>query len=220
MGVMTKDAQIAAPPTADILAMLASIGGALDSDIAIVSDRLPELRRQARADPKRRGGAGSADAAKYSLGSTLTLLGLASVDPDTLTGFFARFNVTMRWMATLQHERGPLPFGELVTTALADPSRARWCRAWGVHLQWQYRKPLYDAAVSSFLASGRTGPKEKWRTLDVSDDQAALITIICRLRALPMPDFVTRGEAFEWIYEHGGNPDYWGSPAMPDDWKE
>lgn len=80
-----------------------------------------------------------------------------------------------------------------------------FCRQWGRILEWRYRKPLYDAAVTSFVESGHIGPKKAWRKHDVSDDQAALVAKLCDLLDEPPPRLETKGEAFEWIYARGGN---------------
>lgn len=189
----------------------------IDRRVAIVTESLGELRRQANALPKRRGGAGSRDAHNYALGSVLAMLGLAEVDDTALLGLFAHPAVMMRWVARELARSPNAMFGELIAAVLGDPSRSAWCKQWGRILQWRYRKPLYEAGVQSFIDSGRTGPHERWRSLDITQDQQALILTLADLLGEPIQDIRTRGEAFEWIRARGGNPTYWAEPILPPD---
>lgn len=205
---------------ADFVALMAMIDGtvlAIDREIGIVTDCLSELRRQARALPERRGGPGSRDARKYALGSVLAMLALADADDTALLGLFAHPPLMLRWMSRELVRAPGAGFGALIEAVLADEHRRGWCAQWGRILQWRYRKPLYDAAVQSFIDSGRTGLDEPWRAHDITQDQHSLILTLADLRGEPIPDIRTRGEAFEWIRERGGNPTYWAEPALPPD---
>lgn len=191
---------------------------AIADERSVVAEKLPELRRQARADPKRRGRDGT-DTIKYALGSVLVMLDCVRIDSAALIGLFANPDLMLRWMVEARQEHGPLTFAEMVAAAMADAQRYAWCKQWGICLQWRHRKNLYDASVTSFIESGRAGPREKWRRDDVSDDQADLIVRICGWLEEPLPDLSTKGEAFEWIYERGGNPTYWAEPQLPAEWR-
>lgn len=190
------------------------------SEMALIEETLPELRRQARAKPQRRGGKGSTDAEKYRLGSILTLLGFDGADDLTLLGFLACGDRALQWLAETRIEHGPMSFADAVKLALSDAVRADWCRRWGEYRRRVYKKAVYDASVTAFIESGKVGPKERWRRDEVTADQAGLIEDICETSSLPVPRLVNRGEAFEWIYAHGGNPTYWEMPAEPDEWKD
>ena len=74
---------------ARLLTRLTKVEDSAKSELELVEERLPELRRQARAKPKRRGGAGSTDADKYALGSVLKRCGFSADDELPLLGFFA-----------------------------------------------------------------------------------------------------------------------------------
>lgn len=203
-----------------LLAQLAVLQAQVSADIQIVEDKLPELRRIGKAAAHRRGGAGSRDARKYELGSVLVMVGLEGIDSKAMLGLFAHPVLMVRWLGQAAVETGRASLGELTAIALADPKRLAFCRQWGRVLGWRYRKPLYDAGVTSFVNSGRTGPNEPWRKLDITDDQATLIATLCSLLDQPLPDFLTRGQAFDWIYVRGGNPHYWNEPEIPQEWKE
>lgn len=212
---------IAPLPDAELAALLSTLDALdmqINADISLAEDKLPELRRLAKAEPERRGGAGSRDANKYALGSVLVMLGFEHVGDTVLLGLFAHPDLLLRWMAEVRQSGGPQSFDALIGRLLADPDRSAFCRQWGRILQWRYRKPVYDAAVTSFIESGRTGLKEKWRKHDASDDQMSLIAKLCDLLEEPPPNLRTKGEAFDWIHERGGNPEYWAEPAIPEAW--
>ena len=207
------------PPSPDGVAALRHaldrLDHRLDREAAIGATSLGELRRQYKAAPRRRGGPGSLEAQGYALGSVLMLVGAGEVDDTALLGLLAHPIRMLRWMAEAVAAGAGPKFGDVVTAVLADPARHGWCGQWGRILQWRRRKPLYDAAVASFLASGRTGEDEAWRALPPTDGQMALATTLAALLGDPVPDLATRGEAFAWIFARGGNPAYWQEPPLP-----
>ena len=205
---------------ADLLDSLLALECAAASELAMVEAKLPELRRQAKARPKRRGGKGSPDAEKYKLGSILALCGFSGADDLVLLGFFACGDPALQWLAEARLEHGPMSFAEAVKAALADPVRADWCRRWGEYRRKVHKKAAYDASVTAFLESGKAGPRETWRRSEITSDQFDLIEDICDASGLRPPDLANRGEAFEWIYARCGKPAYWQAPEEPDEWKE
>lgn len=192
-----------------------AIEGRLEGSIAEINENIGELRRLARAEPHRRGGPGSKDAKKYELGSTLVLLGFADIDARELTGLLAHPKLMLRWIAEAVLSLPSASLAELVRLALNGEERRAFCRQWGRIIEWRYRKPLYRAAVASFIKSGKAGPDESWRTLHVTEDQSYLIGVLTRLLDEKAPKLQTRGEAFEWILDRGGNPQYWREPPLP-----
>ncbi|RYY23283.1 MAG: hypothetical protein EOP62_20715 [Sphingomonadales bacterium] len=217
---MTTTALLSDADLAALLSMLDALDGEIQADIEVVEEKLSELRRQAKAASQRRSGAGSRDAHKYALGSVLAMVGLETVEPRVLLGLFAHPDLLLRWMIEARSACGSANFGELIARIFADPARVSFCRQWGRILEWRYRKPLYDAAVTSFVESGHIGLKKVWRKHDVSDDQTALVAKLCDLLDEPLPHLETKGEAFEWIYARGGNPQYWAEPPIPDEWRD
>lgn len=145
------------------------------------------------------------------------MLGFERLDDTMMVGLFAHPDLMLRWLVAAR-EQGPATFVNLVSRVLADPVRAAWCRDWGTYLRWERRKALYDAEVTSFIASGRTGPKERWRRDPVTVEQAWLIELVCELNGLPDPALTTKGDAFEWLYAAGGDPRFSVKPAMPVAW--
>ncbi|WP_343343444.1 hypothetical protein WJT74_07870 [Sphingomicrobium sp. XHP0239] len=203
-------------PVADVLKRLGESQRLMEGDIEIVREGISELRRLSQAASHRRGGAGSRDAKKYELGSVLWLHGLGDLDAQTLTGLLAHPALLLRWLGQELIRDESAPVVVLVARLLSQPGRAAFLKQWGRILEWRYRKPLYDATVSSFLESGRTGPDEAWRSRDIKIEQQALMDTLADLLEIDDPQLKTRGEAFDWIYKYGGNPTYWREPPIPD----
>ncbi|MEH3100601.1 hypothetical protein [Sphingomonas adhaesiva] len=69
------------------------------------------------------------------------------------------------------------------------------------------------------LASGKAGPDRRWRKRDITAAQLFLIRTLEALLGATFPDPpdapATRGDAFDWIHAHGGNPTYWQEPPLP-----
>lgn len=198
-----------------LLARLRSLERDARSETILVEQSLFELRRQARARPQRRGGEGSADAEKYKLGSVLVQLGFAGADDLALLGLLASGDRALQWLCEARLERGALPFAELVSAVVSKPGRLGWCREWGTYHWRRHNKRAYDAAVSSFIEKGPTDAKARWRKHAPSDDQIALISKLCDLLGETLPKSMTKGEAFDWIFERGGNPAHWQEPTEP-----
>ena len=209
-------------PARDVAALLLRLGGIearIASEVDITQAKLSELRRQAKARPRRRGGAGSADTRKYAIGGAVVMLA-GEIDATTFLGLLGQTDMLLKWMAEARLAHGPLGFGALVAAILADPRKADWCRRWGAIFEWHHRKALYDAGVANFEASGRTGLGELWRRDEFTDEQALLVQTLCTLLGLTDPDVPNKGAAYEWIKQHGGNPEYWAPPSHPDDWSD
>lgn len=207
------------PQLAEILAKLDQISDELAGDAAIVEVDLRELRRLQKAAPHRRGGPGSRDARKYELGSVLVMAGLEDVDAKLLLGLLAHPLLMLRWLAGALIQRPPASLAELLETVLTDPAKRDFCVQWGRVLGWRYRQPIYAASITSFLESGKMGLNEPWRQKNVTTDQAALVTTLCELLDEQPPELANRGEAFEWIFDRGGNPEYWLEPENPKEWR-
>lgn len=208
----------------DFARLRAAIDGTsqqLEAKIAAEDAQLRELQRQAHAMDKRRGGPGSADARKYALGSALVMLGLGEVDDTALLGLLSHSDRIPRLIDRLPRHDGDTSFAGQVRALLADPAIGPWCRQWGRVLQWRQRAPLYRAEVERFITSGRTGPDERWRKRDITAAQLFLIRTLEELLGVTFPDSTetpaTRGDAFDWIHAHGGNPTYWQEPPLPTD---
>jgi len=206
----------------DFARLRAAIDGTsekLEAKIAAEARRVQELRRQAHGMDKRRGGAGSVDARKYALGSVLVLIGLGDVDDTALLGLLSQVSQVSQLRDRLHAEYSDGGFADRVKALLADPAIGPWCRQWGCVLQWRQRAPLYHAEVERFLSSGKADPRAAWRKRDITAGQLFLIRTLEDLLGRHFPDSPgappTRGDAFDWIHAHGGNPAYWQEPSLP-----
>lgn len=187
----------------------------VDAAARICEASISDLRRQHHALTKRRGRGRSADASNYALGAGLALVGMEGVDDTALVGLMAHPDQMLVWIAQVRRTGAGPMFGDLVKAVFTDQACYAWCHQWGRILQWRRRKSLYDAAVTSFMTSGKAGPKARWRREEISDDQAALIATLAHILGEALPDVANRGEAFDWIDVRGGNPTYWQEPASP-----
>lgn len=194
---------------------VADMTAKIDAATSICGASISDLRRQHHALTKRRGRGRAADASNYALGAGLVLVGMEGVDDTALVGLMAHPDQMLGWLAQVRRTGAGPMFGDLVKAVFTDQACYAWCLQWGRVLQWRRRKALYDAAVTSFMSSGKAGPKARWRREEITDDQAALITTLAHILGEPLPGLANRGEAFEWIYARGGNPTYWQEPASP-----
>lgn len=207
------------PGLAALLARIDELQATIASQEVAVREKLPELRRQARARPHRRGGNGSADARKYAIGGAVMML-VGDIDPAMLVGLLAQTDVMLKWLARERLAHGPRSFNQLLGAIFADPRKAQWCERWGRLIIWSNRKALYDANVARFEQSGKAGPDAAWRRKTVTNDQDALVELLCGLLNLAKPVLDCRGAAYEWIKRHGGDPANWAPPAHPNQWSD
>lgn len=83
-------------------------------------------------------------------------------------------------------------------------------------VRWNWLCELYVAETATFLESpaGRD-PKARWRGKAPTAEQTYIAAQICLDLQLEPRSFATRGEAFDWIQEQGGNPRFWVEPSKP-----
>jgi hypothetical protein len=118
----------------------------------------------------------------------------------------------------------------LIPIALANPSEsisgllrllfaseAGACiREWGVWSRLTWLRNLYIKETVRFLLTRKgQDTKQRWRSERVTARQKHLIREISRALELLEPVFATRGDAFEWIKGHGGNPRFHTPPPTP-----
>ena len=66
---------------------------------------------------------------------------------------------------------------------------------------------IYDKELSEWQEWHRQNPgKDDWRSRKPSKGQIMLIERITDDRSVEVPPLLNRGEAHDWIEQHGGNP--------------
>jgi|TARA_Y100000815_G_scaffold270771_1_gene296076 hypothetical protein len=147
------------------------------------------------------------------LGGLLLTIGFENIDYYALYGLMAHPDHLLKWAIEARQRSASQDLARLIEQIFDDDRRAERCAEWGRYLSWIRVRTLYEAEVTSFIASGKTGEKQLWRRDPVSSKQLYLIAQICRLEGVANPNFAKKGNAFDWLYARGGNPRYLNRPA-------
>ena len=102
---------------------------------------------------------------------------------------------------------------------LSQPAVLEWARAKGIWLQWKRLEAVYRKEIIDFRNSDafhRAG----WRRRSITAAQHYMIGEIGRILGVPKPELATRGQAFNFIADHGGNPRFLVEPPVPADFWE
>lgn len=178
-----------------------------------------EIRHEIKQYGKRRCDVeASRDNLKYHLGyafeahdaldfPSLALTGLLAMEP----GHFSRIFDDVEEEDVDETVLGMLRY------ALAKPDVLAWCTQMGVWLQWKRLEVVYHIEVTAFKKSDAF-KRSGWRRKSATSNQRYLIGQICRILDIPVPKIVQRGQAFNFIDSHGGNPRFWIEPAKPAPW--
>ena len=181
---------------------------------------LSNLKREIHQYGKRRCDVeASRDNLVYYLGFAFEANHALDLDSLAITGLLS---LPMEAFAAIfQGEDEELPplLTDYLRYALEQPAVLEWARAKGTWLQWRRLEVLYREAVDDFLNSNAFH-RPGWRKRTITRAQHYLIGEICRLSDLKIPALATRGQAFEFIRRHGGNPRFWIEPPIPEAWWE
>src|SRR5690606_31233929 len=89
-------------------------------------------------------------------------------------------------------------------------------RKWGEWSRWHWLSELVNRETNVFLASEKgRDPRQRWRSEEPTLNQEYLLLEIARIGGLIAPKLSTRGDAFEWIRDQGGNPRFRNPPPSP-----
>lgn len=193
----------------DLLEKLARIEALGRSALTPASEDLAELKRQAAAAGKRR----ARDEKRYELGGLLLTIGFENIDYYALYGLMAHPDHLLKWSIETRQRGEAQDLVHLIEKIFDDDRRAERCAEWGRYLSWASMRTLYEAEVTSFIASGKAGKEQQWRRDPVSSKQFYLIAQICKLEGIANPNIAKKGNAFDWLYERDGNPRYFKRPA-------
>ena len=177
---------------------------------------LDQLIHDAEAREHRRAAHLLRDARCYRLGSAFEPAGGLLLDPVAVTGWLATGPAGVLLLAEQVLAKPDAGLAEHFAT-LFRSSAGGLIRAHGVWLRWAWLRDYYMQEVTDFLASPKgRDPKAGWRNKPPSNRQTYLVAEICVLLQLEFQSFATRGDAFEWILKHEGNPRFSQEPPQPD----
>jgi len=178
---------------------------------------LADLKREIGQYGKRRADVeASRDNLKYYLGFAFEVNRALDLDSLALSGL-----LSLPWEAFCElfksKESVPARLIDALRVALTDPLAVEWARAQGTWLQWKRLEAIYRQEVEEFRSSDafrRSG----WRRKSITRPQHYLIGEIHRVLGVPIPPLSTRGQAFDFIANHGGNPRFQTEPPVPPMW--
>lgn len=194
--------------------LLASFGTEEDAAITPLAD----LKREIRQYGKRRcDDEASLDNLKYYLGFAFQANGALDVDSLAFTGLLSLPAGALLAIFSAGHHASA-SFVDLIRSALEDAALREWARAKGVWLQWKRLEAIYRQEVEDFRNSDAFA-RPGWRRKSITRDQEYMIGEIQRILGVPEPKLATRGQAFEFIAAHGGNPRFLVEPPLPAEWQ-
>ena len=145
---------------------------------------------------------------KITLGGVLVNESFQASDADTLAGLLSldASNFAERFINEMRHNPG-VRAGEIIGNMIdADP---RELAALGLYAEWQRRLAVYLEDRSEWLARDEKFRLEgAWREGAMTADQRWLIRVTCRVLAIAMPGHLLRGQAADWLQNHGANLNY------------
>jgi hypothetical protein len=179
------------------------------------SNSLAEEIREAESFSFRRAARQGRDRSCYRLGGGFEPEGGLDLDDVALSGFL---HLGARAVLLLAHAAVEDPSASVVELLrrIFASDEGEVVRAWGVWRRWRWLADFYEAETAAFLKSvkGRD-PKQRWRQETPTVRQEHLIREISRYLQISRPSFPTRGSAFDWIRDAGGNPRFVDAPPGP-----
>lgn len=187
----------------------------IDREAAVPA--LGDLRREIHQYGKRRCDVeASRDNLIYYLGFAFEVNGALNIDSLALAGL-----LSLPWTdfatALKDEMQKPVDVVDGLRLALLRPGLLDWARAQGAWLQWKRLEAIYRHEVDDFRNS-IAFHRPNWRRKGITRAQHYLIGEIHRIVGVPVSPLATRGEAYEFIAAHGGNPRFLKEPEAPVQW--
>jgi hypothetical protein len=145
---------------------------------------------------------------KITLGGVLVNEGFQAADADALAGLL-RIDATefARRFVSAASARPNAPAGEIIAH-LIDLD-ARDLAGLGLFTEWQRRLNVYLEDRAEWLArDDKHRLHGAWRNAAMTADQRWLLRVTCRVLRMAMPGHLLRGQAADWLEEHGANLNY------------
>lgn len=196
---------------------LLALSESYDQQLAGINAELAELERMAAASGKRRGDRrpGGNDTQKYRLGSIFAVLdhNFEMLDDLALLGLISQASDALRLLAQFRCE-SDRTLMDPISRILKHPDHFPILRQRGAALRWEWNFELYQEEVAAFAQSkSARNPNAAWRRKSPTRRQIYLIGEVVRCFRVSPPALCTRGEAYEWLREHGGNPRFANPPV-------
>lgn len=185
---------------------------AADRRIAEIERERAELaeRRRALAEPSHKVVVANPSAMhhKTTLGGVLLNEGFQAADADALAGLFSieARDFGSRF-AIASEGRSDARSGEIIADLLDINNRE--LAALGLFAEWQRRLALYLEDRAEWLTRDEEFRLNgAWREAAMTADQRWLIRVTCRVLRIGMPGHLLRGQAADWLEDHGANLNY------------
>lgn len=145
---------------------------------------------------------------KITLGAVLVNAGFQASDADALAGALSTDPVIFaeRFIDAAMKRPGTNT-ADVIADILDQDQREFAAR--GLFLTWQKRLALYLQDRAEWLARDEELRLHgEWRQAEMTGDQRWLIRVTCRILRIEMPGHLRRGQAADWLEEHGANLNY------------
>ena len=145
---------------------------------------------------------------KITLGGVMVNVGMRACDADALAGLLAGVGHHMLALADeLIDSDSEASLGTIMVRLLDRQERELAAR--GLLVTWQRRLATYVDERAEWLARDEEYRLEgAWRQQPMTADQRWLVRVTCRIRHADLPGDLCRGEAADWLEQHGANLSY------------
>lgn len=230
--VMHKGSSSATASLNELTAGLEAIGVRIAEERRTLLDRVVvgDLRRTTalvKPPPQRNETSGSRDSRVFRFGQVVELKGSLTMSDAAYTGAHFAGLIMMRWSQEAadnilnRDKHGCVDWIDLLQEIMRDPVKLNYLTDLGNSVRYKALYDKYSAGVQAFLQSkqGRN-PAAAWRQESPTTAQNHMLRQLGDLIATDDADFaspkiITRGQAFDFIALHGGNPRYRDKPELP-----
>jgi len=176
---------------------------------------LDDLIRDAETWLHRRAAWNARDKALYRTGAALESYGGHLLDDIQLSGLDALGARGVLLIAETAAEHPDLSLSQLIAMLFAS-DHGRLIAEWGRWSRLHWLSALHAEETEQFLRTkAGSDPKAAWRCRPPTRRQSFLASEMARAIGIEPPTLANRGDAFDWINEHGGNPRFWSLPPAP-----
>lgn len=145
---------------------------------------------------------------KITLGGVLVNAGFRAADANALAGLLSIGAAEFAERIAEVAQQADLAPAARIITHLLDADE-RQLAALGMFNAWRDRLSFYLDDRAEWLDRDEEFQLNgAWREAPMTADQRWLIRVTCRVLAIGMPGHLLRGQAADWLEEHGANLNY------------